>query len=257
MNVLSLHAGEATIRVENPAGTLTLCQALRLALLQNPELAAFDTETRVAEARVLQAGLRPNPTLFLEADNLTGSGAYRDTRQTETTVQLSQLIELGGKRAARLRVAARGRDFAGFDYQAKRLEVLSLTAQAFIQALTTQERIALAEESVRLVEGLVPAIRQLAEAIAAKKLKAAEPHGHALDTLLAALPAKSTDLPEARQKTVAGMVKNADKALDSLDGAVDAGKQNTAEAKLKLLDGVMKILKAQYPPEISGSDRGS
>lgn len=95
--------------------------------------------------------------------------------------------------------------------------------------------------------------RQLTEAIAAKKLAEADPHVRALDALFLALPAKSTDLPAKEGKLAAGMSKNACKACDDLDEAIDANKQENAEAKLKLLDGVLKILKAQYPPEISGA----
>src|SRR2546425_12849493 len=46
---------------EVPTDVLTLRQALALALLQNPELSAFAWEIRAAEARTLQARVRPNP----------------------------------------------------------------------------------------------------------------------------------------------------------------------------------------------------
>lgn len=95
--------------------------------------------------------------------------------------------------------------------------------------------------------------KKLSEALAAKKLAEADPAVMALDVLVAALPDKSKDLPEAKQKTLAGMVKNADKAIDGLDEAIDGGKQDAADAKLKLLDGVLKIMRAQYAPEISGA----
>lgn len=95
--------------------------------------------------------------------------------------------------------------------------------------------------------------RKLAETVAAKQLKEADPHVDALDALLAALPARSTDLPEAKRKTVAGMVKNADTALDAIHEAAEAGKADVAAAKLKQFDAVLKILRGQYPAEITGS----
>ena len=64
-----LEAGEDRSEV-NPTGTLTLREALRLTLLQNPSLAASDTAIRAAEGRLLQAGLRPNPVIFTENENL-------------------------------------------------------------------------------------------------------------------------------------------------------------------------------------------
>ena len=104
---------------------LTLPQALALALLQNPELAAFSWEVRAVEAHTLQAGLRPNPELGLEVENLTGYGAFQGGRSVQTTLRLSQRVELGGKRSRRLRVAALERDLAAWDYETKRLDVLT------------------------------------------------------------------------------------------------------------------------------------
>lgn len=204
-----LCAGSAPAAIiENPTGPLTLRQALRLVLLQNPELAAYDTAIRAAEARQLQAGLRPNPTLFLEADNLTGSGAYRDTRQSETTLQLSQLVELGGKRAARVRVAAHGRELAGFDYDSKRLEVLTETAQTFVQTLAAQERIGLAEENARLAEGLASATQQRVQSGRASSAETARATAAAA-TLRIELQQARRDLAIARQKLAASWGANA------------------------------------------------
>lgn len=93
---------------------------------------------------------------------------------------------------------------------------------------------------------------KLTDTVVAKKLAEADPHIDALDALVKALPTKSSELPEAKQKTVAGMVKNADTALDALHEAAEANKQDVAAAKLKQFDGVVKILKAQYSAEALG-----
>ena len=45
--------------IQNPTGPLALRDAVALALLQNPVLAAFAWETRAREARILQAGRPP------------------------------------------------------------------------------------------------------------------------------------------------------------------------------------------------------
>jgi cobalt-zinc-cadmium efflux system outer membrane protein len=95
-----------------------LRQALALALLQNPELRAFAWDVRAAEARTLQAGLRPNPELGLEVENIAGTGVLQGGQSAETTLRLNQVIELGGKRARRLQVAAVERDLAAWDYEA-------------------------------------------------------------------------------------------------------------------------------------------
>ena len=47
-----------------------------------------------------------------------------------------------------------------FDYDAKRLEVMSQTAQAFYEVLGAQRRVELNEELARLAQELVPAIQE-------------------------------------------------------------------------------------------------
>ena len=84
---------------------LTLPQALQLALAHNPELAAVAAEIRIKDGDRRQAGLRPNPELSLELENFAGQGELRGADGAEATLQLSQLLELGGKRDRRRQLA--------------------------------------------------------------------------------------------------------------------------------------------------------
>ena len=125
---------------------LTLGQALALVLTKSPELAAFAAEVRAREAHALQAGLLPNPQMRAEVENVGGSGDRQGFEETETTVGLSQLLELAGKRGKRRRVAELEADLAGFDYETKKLAVLSAATKAFVRALAARERVRLAAE---------------------------------------------------------------------------------------------------------------
>jgi len=135
-----------------PKGALGLREALALALMQNPELAAFSWEVRAAEAAALQEGLPPNPELSLEIENIAGTGATRGIRGAETTLSLGQAIELGGKRLKRFRAAALKADLAGWDYEAKRLDVLTEATKAFVDVLAGQQQVALSEDQTRAAE---------------------------------------------------------------------------------------------------------
>ncbi len=148
---------------EDPAGSLTLARALALTLERSPELAAFDWDIRAAEARIIQARLRPNPELSLEAEDITGTRAFKSGDEAETTLQLSQLIELGGKRPARIQEAQLHRALADFEYQVKRVAVLRETTERFIELLLAQRRVALAEETVTLTGQAVPLTEQRVE----------------------------------------------------------------------------------------------
>lgn len=135
---------------EEPTGVLTLRDALTHALLKNPELAAFSWEVRATDARILQAGLFPNPELDAEVENFGGSDTQRNFDGAESTFALSQLIELGGKRQKRTRVAKLERDLAGWDFEAKRLDVYVATAKAFMDTLAAQRRNQLKQDQVKL-----------------------------------------------------------------------------------------------------------
>lgn len=138
------------VQVEEPTGPITLRQALALALMRSPDLGGAWWDVRAAEAKLLGAGLLPNPELEVETENLGGTGALRGLRSAETTIALGQLIELGGKRTKRLRLAGLERELAGWDYEARRIDVYAQTARAFVDLLASQQKVALAEELMRI-----------------------------------------------------------------------------------------------------------
>ncbi len=144
--------------VPEPTGALTLREALALALERSPELEAFSWEVRARDAHAVQAGRLPNPELRTEVENLGGSGNRQSFEETETTVRLAQLIELGGKRGKRQHLAQLSSALATWDYEAKRLHVLQETSKAFVEALVAQERVALATELERQSRRAVDAI---------------------------------------------------------------------------------------------------
>ena len=142
---------------------LTLAKALALTLEHSPELSAFSWDVRSAEARVIQARLIPNPEIGFEGENLNEVSS-KSGNEMQNTLQLSQLIELGGKRKFRVREAQFNRESTRWDYQVKRLEVLKQTSTAYIDVLAAQENVQLAEEGLAIAEASVPAIQKRLEA---------------------------------------------------------------------------------------------
>ncbi len=153
---LNKQTAEITV---TPAGDLALRGALAAALLHNPRLHATAWSPRIEEARRLQAGLAPNPEVGVEFENFAGSGDLSGTDALETTILLSQLIELGGKRDLRVQVAGNAWHVSALDYEARRLDVATETAARFVRVLEIQHRVdfaeragALAEESRRVID---------------------------------------------------------------------------------------------------------
>jgi cobalt-zinc-cadmium efflux system outer membrane protein len=143
---------------------ITLARALALTLERSPQLAAFSWDIRAAEARILQAKLLPNPEISFEGEDFTRAGVQSATESLQNTLVLSQLIELGGKRDSRVREAQFDRRATAWDYQAKRLEVLKSTTLAFIEVLSGQRKVQLAEENIALTEREVPITQKRVEA---------------------------------------------------------------------------------------------
>jgi cobalt-zinc-cadmium efflux system outer membrane protein len=140
-----------------PTGVIQLRDAVASALLRSPALAATSQEVRARDARIVQAGLLPNPVVSFELEDVGGSRDYSGVDESQSTLAVAQLLELGGKRAARADVAAKARALAGWDYEAKRLDVLTATADAFVDVLGAQERVRQTDEAIALAEQLVSA----------------------------------------------------------------------------------------------------
>src|SRR5215470_9848886 len=104
--------------------TLTLRGALTRALAASPRLSAAERDVGIATGQRIQAGALLNPELSYEQDNSFGSGIYRGTRSAETTLQISQLFELFGKRDARIAAGQAGVEGAAIERKAVRLEIL-------------------------------------------------------------------------------------------------------------------------------------
>ncbi|WCD83552.1 TolC family protein [Pseudomonas sp. TUM22785] len=122
---------------------LTLADALEQAQRNNPDLAAAGWALGIAEGERQQAALLPNPELSWEQE---------DTRSATrtTTVQITQPIELGGKRSARTTLAERGIDAAGLELERSRNALRAEVIQAFQGLLQAQVRVGLAEQSQAL-----------------------------------------------------------------------------------------------------------
>lgn len=150
---------------------LSLRDAIALALMHNPSLMVYGWEIRAAKARMLQAGLRPNPELEVELESLAGSGPFAGTGAMETTVALSQVVELGGDRAARIHAARAARDLAGWDYESQRLNVLTDTTRRYVAVLAAQRRLELAKETLGLVNQTFATISRQTDAGEASPLE--------------------------------------------------------------------------------------
>ncbi len=143
---------------------LTLKQAIVKTLNFSPELSALSLEKRAREAHTLQSGLLPNPSLNVYTEDVAGSGPFEGFKQSETTIQLGQLIELGSKRSARVKANRLSEKMADWDYETKRLELLTKVSKNFLDVLKAQHKVSLTKK--------LRAVAKQAYDIVAEKVKA-------------------------------------------------------------------------------------
>ena len=74
---------------------------LRQAAGQAPRLVEHEANVRVAKGQADQSGAIPNPVIGFEAENL-GARDIGGLSQRQDTLSISQALELGGKRSARV-----------------------------------------------------------------------------------------------------------------------------------------------------------
>ena len=145
-----------------PNTPITLQQSLALALLHNPELQAFSWQLRAQEAKILQQSLMPNPVIGAKVEDFGGSDPMNRFESAMMTFRISQLIELGDKRVKRTRLAEKNHALSAWDYEAKRLQVVTEVARRFIEVLADQRRVQLAQQTLELAQQLYAIVKDRA-----------------------------------------------------------------------------------------------
>ncbi|SDB71678.1 TolC family protein [Belnapia rosea] len=145
---------DGVLRVTSPEA------AIALAMERSPTLGAAQAGVRASRGELRQAGLRPNPELQLSNQNNSGSGPYRGGRPLETSVGLSQRLEIGGQRAARATVAAQDVTLAGRDLAAAQLDLVRDVRTAYAQAVAARRTVDIEQERQRLAEEVLRATRE-------------------------------------------------------------------------------------------------
>lgn len=129
-----------------------------------PRLIEARAKIEAARGHARQAGAWADPTFGVEVEDVAGSGPYTGWSQAQTTVSLSEPLELGGQRGARVvagRAAVRSAELQGeqlrveFGYELAVAYAEAEAAQARAELL--KEDIARAQEDVRTARALVKA----------------------------------------------------------------------------------------------------
>jgi len=136
--------------IDNPTGSITLGQAVALALAHSPSLRAAGWEVAAAEMDAAQMGRPPNPRAALAVENFAGPEAGETLERQ--TLRLSQVIELAGKRAKRRALGQATQRLRAWDYEQRRIDLAAEAASRYVAVVVAQQRLALAEEQRALAD---------------------------------------------------------------------------------------------------------
>lgn len=155
---LSGTAGSAG--AQSPPPILSLEDALQRGEQHSPRVRAADAKREAWAGDRLQAAARPNPEFTLDGENFAGNKDYAGFRSVEVTAGLSQKIELGGKRQARIDLADAGGRLAGHERERDLLALREEIARAYVAALYADRLAMLEAGRLENAQSLASAVRE-------------------------------------------------------------------------------------------------
>ncbi len=139
--------------------TMTLAAAVQLALAQSPELQVYRVKELGLQGLAKTANLSPQLDLDAEAENLGGTDDFNGVDSAEFTLALSSVVELGGKREARVEAVNAQRQVFDGERQARALDLLGEVTRRYVDVVATQARLdvavssrSVAQDTIRSVE---------------------------------------------------------------------------------------------------------
>lgn len=119
---------------------------------ESPTLKAGAKHIDIQDGLAEQAVVLPNPDIAVEVENFGGKDDLEGFESAETTLAVSQLIELGGKRNARKVIANHEKSLAKRDFEIQRQDLQMETMKSFYQLLAAQERLSQVKQLLSLAE---------------------------------------------------------------------------------------------------------
>lgn len=146
---------------------LILHDAIERSLEYHPSLQVFTLRDRALSASLNRAKMRPSLAFDLSAENFAGSGELSGVDGAEFTIALSSVLEMGGKRQARIGTVASRKALLQTEQQVQALALLGNITRLFVDGLAAQERLKLAQQVHRQALDTLGDLKQRAKAGAA------------------------------------------------------------------------------------------
>ncbi|GEA11030.1 hypothetical protein KUL49_14050 [Alteromonas sp. KUL49] len=149
---------------ESKITSITLEDAVKRTLAYSPQITSFDFKTLALDGEAQSAALNPGYTLEFELEDVLGTGEVSGIKEAEATLTLSSVIELGDKVNARLATVDAKRSLVVAEKRAVSLGILGEVNRRYINALTEQANLTLAQQGLELAQYAYQAVKQRVEA---------------------------------------------------------------------------------------------
>jgi cobalt-zinc-cadmium efflux system outer membrane protein len=151
-----------------PLGTngLTLDEAVRMALVHNPELRASNARVDAASGRAHQARKWSNPELELSAEDwpVSGGRGFSDAKQA---LGIAQTLPYPGKKTLDKQIGAKGIKLSDAQLAVRRTEIVRDVKAGFYRVLAAERLVAVSTQLVGVAESLADTARRRVDAGAA------------------------------------------------------------------------------------------
>ena len=117
---------------------MTLQSAIQRTLANSPELHEFTYRQQAIEGEIKTASLKPALNVGIEVENFLGTGEASGIKDTELTLTLSSVIELGNKLRSRKAFAKAQSTLVEAQKQVHTLDVLAEVTRRYIDVLAQQ-----------------------------------------------------------------------------------------------------------------------
>ena len=156
--------GSSAVNAATSEKLLTLSEAIRFSLAENPSLKVFTLRDAAIQGQLQTANLKPAYELGVDGENFAGTGDFTGVSGIELTVSLSSTIEMGGKREARKGMYSQSRLHLEAQRQVESLELLGEVTRRYIDVLAAQQRVVLANEAAELAKMTLRIVKKRAKA---------------------------------------------------------------------------------------------
>lgn len=146
--------GCSSLLAQSPQG-LSLHDAMQQAL-RSPQTTVLDSQLQQAQGVVRQAGLRPNPRLYIQSEDLRPwDDSFDFANHTEDYAYLGQAIEIDGKRSKRVALATTQLQQAQANRVLRVRQLIGRVSSAYWMAVSQKQIVDLLRQDMNVVDEMV------------------------------------------------------------------------------------------------------